>query len=131
MAEHVTHLIADLRAVGFAVDEAPVVYDNYEFAVIRGYQIVSGTMAGQVVDVAIWAPAGYPINAPGGIHVAPPLSPPNPVHLFLDIVHNNALVAATAKQWQYWSRPFRPDTWQHDKAGKCLKTHIATIFSDA
>lgn len=131
MTHETQQLIQHLREVGLRIDDDSVGDASYDFAIIRDYEITTGSLSGQVVDIAIWPQPGYPINPPGGIHVTPVLAPPNPVHLWLDITHNNVLTSATGRQWQYWSRPFRPDTWRHDRPGKSLLTHIASIFSDA
>jgi hypothetical protein len=85
-------LIADLRAAGY--DPTLMNANGVEF-VVFGYVVPVGAHAGEEVQVGLEAP-DWPINPPGGPHIAPRIHHPG------DNAHHRSPLGENSI---YWSRP--------------------------
>jgi hypothetical protein len=85
-------LIADLRAAG--CDPTLMNANGVEF-VVFGYVVPVGAHAGEEVQVGLQAP-DWPINPPGGPHIAPRIHHPG------DNAHHRSPLGENSI---YWSRP--------------------------
>ena len=116
--------IAGLRALDYTVlredPQGPVI----------SYPIEHGRHAGTTVELGFEVGDDWPANPPSGPHVKPHLltlnasSEPHPV----GGVH---AARAFGSDFQYWSRPFRPDLgWQNtDRSVTTYMRFIASLFA--
>jgi hypothetical protein len=109
-------LIEDLRAVGY--DSQIKIGDGNTEYVSFDYRIPVGAHAGEVVQVGLRAP-DWPINPPGGPHVAPRIQHPG------DNAHHGSPLGAG---WIYWSRPHPEWTNTSRTVGEYL-AHLRTLFA--
>jgi hypothetical protein len=85
-------LIADLRAAGY---EPTVTNVNGAEFIVFGYKVPVGAHAGEAIQVGLQAP-DWPINPPGGPHLAPRIHHPG------DNAHHGSPLG---ENFIYWSRP--------------------------
>jgi len=96
-------LIEDLKGLGF--DQVSVIKDtgNTTYALIPNYEIPAGSFAGQLVDLAIPAPADFPRSTGSSIHLR---KVPHLVGFGNVPVLRNVIPSNLGTQWQYWSYRF-------------------------
>jgi hypothetical protein len=103
-------MLAGLRRAGYAVEESG------GFAVFD-YPIQVGPRAGQTVRVALELVPDWPLSAPHGPHLTPPLGHPH------GAVHGSPL----GPEWEHWSRP--PENWAVDRTVRGYLRHLRTLFA--
>jgi hypothetical protein len=108
-------LIADLRAAGY--DPQLTSASGVEFVVFK-YVIPVGAHAGEEVSLGLQAP-DWPINPPGGPHVAPRIHHPG------DDAHHGSPLGET---FIYWSRP-HPRWAEGPRSLKEYLAHLRTLFA--
>lgn len=108
-------LIADLRAGGYNPSEWTEGGVNF---VVFSYAIPVGSHAAEIVQVALQAP-DWPINPPGGPHVAPRICHPG------DNAHHASPLGAN---FIYWSRPY-PCWANTTRTLEEYLAHLRTLFA--
>ena len=98
-----------LRDLGYE----PLILNGKPDHVVITYPVESGKFAGKSYRVGFLVPASFPVNPPGGIHVAALIHPfrSDGVHPTGGIHRQQAagFQEVLGGQWQYWSRP--PLNW--------------------
>ena len=103
-------MLAGLREAGYTVHE------TNGFAVFD-YDIEVGPRLGQSIKVGLQLIEDWPLSAPGGPQVSPPLGHPH------GAVHPSPLGAG----WEYWSRPAAQ--WASDRSVRGYLRHLRTLFA--
>jgi hypothetical protein len=96
-------MIEDLKGLGF--DQVSVIKDaaNTTYALIPNYEILAGSFAGQVVDLAIPAPPDFPRSTGASIHLC---KDPHLVGFGSVPGVRNVIQSNLGARWQYWSYRF-------------------------
>ena len=108
-------LIADLRAAGYDPEERTEGGVNF---VVFGYLVPVGAHAGEIVQVGVQAP-DWPINPPGGPHIAPRILHPG------DNAHHASPLGENSI---YWSRP-HPRWAGTTRTLEEYLAHLRTLFA--
>jgi hypothetical protein len=96
-------------------------YERPDHVVIE-YSVESGKFAGTKLRHGFIVPVDFPINPPGGIHIAASIHPAQSggQHPTGGIHRDEAFQQALGGAWQYWSRS--PADW-----ATCKKTVVAYL----
>jgi hypothetical protein len=112
--------IDQLKALNYTVE------DRNEGRLVFPYMVPVGRFIGQEIRLGFEVADDFPLNPPGGLHLAPRLMPltgstPNPPAPGI----NES--PSFGPEWQYWSRPF-PDWDKTDRTVRAYLAHIRHIF---
>lgn len=110
-------MVAHLRSLGWKIEDLTG-SDGNKYIVIRNYTISSGSLAGQMCDVAFLAASAVPYVFPSAIHTKPKLVP-------MDNARYKVSQSGIGSDWQYWSRVLG-----RQPTPRNIVTHIVTIFHE-
>lgn len=96
--------MAGLKEAGYDPEPVPGKENHVAFA----YRVQSGKFAGKGVHIGLVVPADFPMTAPTGPHVSPPIHPNKSGGTHpTGGVQNSPFVGFRGQTWQYWSRPLK------------------------
>lgn len=109
--------VTGLEALGYKVERRDAGY-------VIDYEVPLGRLAGKKLKLGFQVSNDWPLNPPTGPHVSEHVLAMNPSNTMHPVggVHNSAF----GPEWQYWSRPFRPDIgWS--ATDRTVKTYMKFI----
>lgn len=113
--------IEGLREAGYS----PEVVPGKEHHLAFPYEVQTGKRAGSKVHIGLVIPPDFPLSAPGGPHVSPPIYPNKSGGTHpTGGIHDSTFSNFRGQQWQYWSRPVKE--WGQTK--KTVAIYLAHLW---
>jgi hypothetical protein len=122
-------LLVDLKGIRRDVD-GPLLSNNWQWLIVNKYDVFGGRFDGLVIRIAVPVLDDFPSTPPGGFYVSPKIVPAALMGA-LNVHDRQSETEKLPGEWQYWSRPIQPGTWQPANGARRLVAHWNTVMLNA